>query len=179
MKLISKSWVIPFETKHELNDIKDGSNGVLRADFSAADKSIQNLCGILTGEGWEIKSVIPLISGMVFGTALVNKEISIMNVKSYGGGYGYGASFTEGVIVLAQKWVEENNDQLKEELLKKDSFPDDHSSILDLRGFEDNTNIHQPIQSKCPMCKNDLIHDESDPNDIYWWCPNCQKKIVN
>jgi len=37
----------------------------------------------------------------------------------------------------------------------------------------------QQSYDKCPMCKNDLIHDESDPNDIYWWCPNCQKKIVN
>jgi len=41
------------------------------------------------------------------------------------------------------------------------------------------TSDAQQRYNKCPLCKNDLIHDESDPNDIYWWCPNCRKKIVN
>jgi len=143
LKLLSKSWTIPFKTEHKLNDTENGSNGVLRVDFSAVDESIRHLCDILTNEGWEIKSIIPLISGMVFGTALLNNQISIMDVKSYGGGYGYGASFTEGVIVLAQKWVEENNDQIKKENLKKESSSDHDSSILDLTGFEDNMNIDQ------------------------------------
>lgn len=46
--------------------------------------------------------------------------------------------------------------------------------------FKDTSiNDQQHPYSMCPMCKNDLIYDASDPNDSYWWCPNCQKKIVN
>lgn len=82
MKALSKSWVIPFQFTHDITDTENGSSGIFRTDIIDAEDRIKKLCTILSNEGWEIKCVIPLTSGMVYGTALINEELLSSKVIS-------------------------------------------------------------------------------------------------
>lgn len=62
------------------------------------------LVDTLTDDDWEIKSVIPLTSSEYFTEGLSNTSGPFSG--SWGGGYGYGAPYTDGVVVICQRATE-------------------------------------------------------------------------
>lgn len=77
--------------------------GNIEADWNSIDSKMSDLAATLNDEGWEIRSVVPLTGSRYYTTALTNQEGMS---STWGAGYGYGAGYTEGVIVLCQRWVE-------------------------------------------------------------------------
>lgn len=77
--------------------------GNIEADWNTIDGKMNELANALTEEGWEIRSVVPLVGSRFYTEGLTNRDgVS----TSWGAGYGYGAAYTEGVVVMCQRWVE-------------------------------------------------------------------------
>jgi hypothetical protein len=57
-------------------------------------------------KGSKIKSVIPLTASTYYGTGLSISQGAFNS--SWGGGYGYGCSTIIGVMILMQRWVEDD-----------------------------------------------------------------------
>ena len=78
--------------------------GFLEPDWDKIDKVMNDLTDTLNNEGWEIKSAIPLISSEYSTTGLTNSTGVFQG--QWGGGYGYGAGYTDGVILICQRATE-------------------------------------------------------------------------
>ena len=84
-------------------DTKSGEYGFMEPDREKIDKVMSDLTDTLNNEGWEIKSAIPLTSSEYSTTALSN----VAGFQStWGAGYGYGAGYTDGVILICQRATE-------------------------------------------------------------------------
>lgn len=83
---------------------KSGEYGFMEPDWEKIDKVMTDLTDTLNNEGWEIKTAIPLISSEYDTTALTNSTGNFGSV--WGAGYGYGAGYTDGVILICQRAAE-------------------------------------------------------------------------
>jgi len=113
---LSRSITLQFDEDNTIKHGQGGSAGHITPNIRSVEREIEQLCEDLSNEGWEIKSVVPLVSAGVYGTGLTNSTQEVFSAHSWGGGYGYGASFTTGVVIIIQKWIEVNVHELKSEL---------------------------------------------------------------
>lgn len=78
--------------------------GNITPDRSTLDEQLSGLIAELTEGGWEIKSVTPLTSSYYYAASQYSVSLDRTNWGGYG--VGYGAPYTEGLVVMAQRWVE-------------------------------------------------------------------------
>ena len=93
----------------ERNNTKSGDYGFMNPDWDSIDKVMNDLADTLNNEGWEIKSAIPLISSEYSTTGLTNSTGVFQG--QWGGGYGYGAGYTDGVILICQRATEISDEE--------------------------------------------------------------------
>ena len=90
-------------------DTKSTDYGFMVPDWERIDKVMSDLTDTLNNEGWEIKSAIPLISSEYSTTGLTNSTGVFQG--QWGGGYGYGAGYTDGVILICQRATEISDEE--------------------------------------------------------------------
>lgn len=78
--------------------------------FSQIDEAMNSILSELTSEDWEIKSVMPLTAARTFVEGLRNNA-GLLN-STWGGGYGFGAAFTCGVVILCQRRLDLTEEEL-------------------------------------------------------------------
>ena len=83
--------------------------GVMEANWEAIDTQMRELSDELNMDGWEIKSVIPLISSEYQTHALLNSTGAFQG--AWGGGHGYGAAYSDGIVLLCQRAIEMSAEQ--------------------------------------------------------------------
>lgn len=88
---------------------KSSDYGILEPDWERIDKTMNDLAALLNNEGWEIKTAIPLISSEYSTTGLWNTTGLLQGV--WGGGYGYGAGYTDGIILICQRATEISDEE--------------------------------------------------------------------
>lgn len=82
----------------------DANWGHVVPDRSALDERLAELVAELTEGGWEIKAVTPLTASYYYAASQYSVSLDRSNWGGYG--VGYGAPYTEGLVVMAQRWVE-------------------------------------------------------------------------
>lgn len=82
----------------------DAEWGHLAPDRKALDESLAALTAELDAGGWEIKTVTPLTASYYHAASRFDISLDRSNWGGYG--VGYGAPYTEGLVVIAQRWVE-------------------------------------------------------------------------
>ncbi|WP_332688620.1 hypothetical protein [Bosea sp. (in: a-proteobacteria)] len=90
----------------------DAAWGHVVPDRAALDERLAELVTELTEGGWEIKTVTPLTASYYYSAS--QYMVSLDRSNSGGYGLGYGAPYTEGLVVLAQRWVEISEAQQEE-----------------------------------------------------------------
>jgi len=73
-------------------------------NWKKIDEVMNGLMADLGEDGWEIKSVVPLVSSRSYTQALTNSTGTFQS--AWGAGYGYAAPYVEGVVVLCQRRTE-------------------------------------------------------------------------
>ena len=74
-------------------------------NIAELDRLVDEFIKSNVSEGFEIKSVIPLMASTYYGTGLSNGHGFSY---SWGGGYGYACPATIGVMILLQQWVQDD-----------------------------------------------------------------------
>jgi hypothetical protein len=73
-------------------------------NWKKIDEVMNALLAEIGRDEWEIKSVIPLTSSRTYVEGLINNHGMFQN--TWGAGYGYGAPYAEGVVLICQRRVE-------------------------------------------------------------------------
>lgn len=90
----------------------DSEWGHLRPDTESLDAKLDTLIKEASENGWEIKSVTPLTASYHY---TASQFLVSMDRSNYGGyGVGYGAPYTEGLIVIGQRWVDVSDEEIAE-----------------------------------------------------------------
>ncbi|KUL96531.1 hypothetical protein DK26_07080 [Bosea sp. WAO] len=90
----------------------DAQWGHVVPDRAALDEQLAALAAELSEGGWEIKAVTPLIASYYYAASQYMVSLDRSNWGGYG--VGYGAPYTEGLVVVAQRWVEITREQQDE-----------------------------------------------------------------
>lgn len=90
----------------------DAHWGHVAPDRAALDGQLAELVAELSEGGWEIKAVTPLTASYYYAASQYMVSLDRSNWGGYG--LGYGAPYTEGLLVTAQRWVEISEAQQEE-----------------------------------------------------------------
>jgi len=82
----------------------DASWGHLAPNRNVLDEKLAALTTELSEGGWEIKAVTPLTASYYHAASRFDISMDRSNWGGYG--VGYGAPYTEGLVVIAQRWIE-------------------------------------------------------------------------
>lgn len=90
----------------------DAQWGHVVPDRAALDEQLAALATELSEGNWEIKTVTPLTASFYHYASQYMVSLDRSNWGGYG--VGYGAPYTEGLVVVAQRWVEITQEQQDE-----------------------------------------------------------------
>ena len=135
----------------------DASWGHLAPDRKALDESLAALTAELNDGGWEIKVVTPLIASYYYAASQYMVSLDRSNWGGYG--VGYGAPYTEGLVVVAQRWVEITQEQQDErERRAAERAAAEAAAALEARRRERETELARLAAE--PVSKTGLLRDK-------------------
>lgn len=90
----------------------DAQWGHVAPDRAVLDGKLAELASELSAGSWEIRTVTPLTASYYYAAS--QYMVSLDRSNSGGYGVGYGAPYTEGLVVVAQRWVEISQEEQEE-----------------------------------------------------------------
>ena len=90
---------------------------IIEPNWKSAEEELAGVMAEIEEGNWEIKSTIPLVASEYATHTTVHRQVD----QSYGAGWGYGAAFTDGLILLCQRRVEMSDEAFADyETARKD-----------------------------------------------------------